>query len=399
MKKFLRLFLLLGLVAAPFVASAQSGRVGEVRVDVDKNTIPIRVSAATSDLQAIAQQAFGAHGRYKLVASGFTYDIRFTAVTPTQVRVDISRGTGGVAASQVFNGATARAALYAAADYAVVQTNGLGLRGFFAARLAFVSERTGKKEVYTSDLFVGEARQITKDNVPVLKPRWSPDGAKIIFTSWFKSGSADIFEYNVNTYQRTTFASFKGTNMGARYSPTGRQVAMVLTGEGTPEIYVSDAQGRGVRRLTRSDSAKSSPAWSPDGTQLIFETEPGPQLHIISASGSGGTRRVQAGSTYAAEADWNMVDPNKIACTVRIAGGRYQISVADIARGTSKVVSSAGFDAIEPCWLADGRHLIYTARDRSTSVLCILDTETGKSTPISGSFGNATFQANVWTAR
>ena len=44
-------------------------------------------------------------------------------------------------------------------------------------------------------------------------------------------------------------------------------------------------------------------------------------------------------------------------------------------------VSKAPFDAIEPSWLADGRHLVYTARDRTSSVLAILDTETGRSTP------------------
>src|SRR5688572_3300548 len=100
MKTMLRLFLILGLTVTSVFA--QAGRIGEVRVDVDNNTIPIRVSAATNDLQAFALQAFGAHGRYKLVASGFQYDVRFTAVTTTQVRVDISRGTGGVAASQTF---------------------------------------------------------------------------------------------------------------------------------------------------------------------------------------------------------------------------------------------------------------------------------------------------------
>ena len=59
-------------------------------------------------------------------------------------------------------------------------------------------------------------------------------------------------------------------------------------------------------------------------------------------------------------------------------------------------VSKASFDGVEPSWLADGRHLVYSARDRRTSVLCILDTVTGKSTPLTSSFGPA-MQASVWT--
>ena len=58
------------------------------------------------------------------------------------------------------------------------------------------------------------------------------------------------------------------------------------------------------------------------------------------------------------------------------------------AAGKAEVVSKASFDGVEPSWLPDGRHLVYTARDRNSSVLSVLDTETGNSRRISvGSLG------------
>ncbi len=393
MQKILRLLLLIGIGTASISGQV---RIGEVRVDVDKNTIPVRVSANTPEFNSLALQAFNAHGRYKLVASGFVYDIRFSAVTGTQVRVDVTKGAGGTpVVSQTVTGTTPRVALLRAADVAVAQTNGLGLHGFFAARLAFVGENTGKKEVYVADLFLGELKRVTNDRSLVMMPRWSPDGNRLLFTSYFKSGFPDIFQYDLRTYERTTFVSFRGTNSGGRYSPNGQQVAMILSGEGTPEIYVSNAQGRQVARRTRSEQAKASPVWRPDGAQIVFAMEPGPQLYAIPASG-GTPQRLPTGFTYSAEPDWSRRDPNKIACTVRVPGGKYQIAVYDFSARRAEVVSKAGFDGIEPCWLGDGRHVVYTARDRSTSVLCILDTQTGKSTPISRNFTGA-MQANVWT--
>jgi TolB protein len=78
-------------------------------------------------------------------------------------------------------------------------------------------------------------------------------------------------------------------------------------------------------------------------------------------------------------------------------GGNYQIGVLDVSRRHAEQVSRAPFDGVEPSWLPDGRHLVYTALTASTSRVCILDTETGKSTPISPlSFGPAR-QANVWS--
>jgi TolB protein len=116
-----------------------------------------------------------------------------------------------------------------------------------------------------SNLFFspGEVKRITRDNALALTPRWSPDGARLIYTSFFKSGFPDIFQIDLASLQRTSFVSFRGTNSSARYSPNGAQVAMILSGEGTPEIYVSNAQGRQVARRTRSDATKSSPCFSP----------------------------------------------------------------------------------------------------------------------------------------
>ena len=140
MQKILRLLLLIGIGTASISGQV---RIGEVRVDVDKNTIPVRVSANTPEFNSLALQAFNAHGRYKLVASGFVYDIRFSAVTGTQVRVDVTKGAGGTpVVSQTVTGTTPRVALLRAADVAVAQTNGLGLHGFFAARLAKFTLRT-----------------------------------------------------------------------------------------------------------------------------------------------------------------------------------------------------------------------------------------------------------------
>jgi TolB protein len=395
MQKLLRFSLLLALLIVPAIAQRD---IGSVEVIADNKTLPVRVSATTPELNALALQAFGTHGRYRVVASGFAYDIKFSAVTPTQVRVDVVKTAGGASVvSEVVTGANVRNALLRAADVAVAKTNGLGLRGYFASKMAFVSERTGKKEIYTADILFGGVQQITRDNAITLGPRWSPDGSKLIYTSFYKSGYPDIFTIDLGTLQRTTFLSLKGTNSGAHYSPSGAQVAMILTGTGSSEVWLANAQGRidARSRLTHSDLVKSSPCFSPDGTRLVFACEPGPQLYTMPVTGGTPTRLTSGISGYCTEPDWSRGNPNRIAFTMK-DGGNYQIAVYDFSKRASEKVSKAQFDGVEPSWLPDGRHLVYTARSASTNVLCILDTETGKSTPISPkSFGSA-LQGSVW---
>jgi TolB protein len=296
----------------------------------------------------------------------------------------------------VVAGTSWRNALLRAADAAVVQTNGLGLRGYFASKLTFIGERTGHQEVYTGDLFFGEVRQITNDRAIALKPRWAPDGRKVVYTSYYHSGFPDIFLMDLDSYQRITFESFRGTNDGARFSPDGSRVAMVLTGEGNSEIYVSDAEGREVARRTHYVSDKASPCWSPDGQRIVFASSPGPQLYMMSAGG-GPVQRITYGiSSYCAEPDWSRGNPDRIAFTARVGHDNYQIAVLTLSDGEGKIVSHAPFDGLEPSWLPDGRHLVYTARTAYASRVCILDTETGKSVPISPSTFGPTLQADVW---
>lgn len=394
MQKIPRWFLCFCLLLTPLLAQRE---IGPVEVTADNRSLAVRVSATAPELNALALQAFGAHGRYRLVASGFSFDIRFTPAGTTAVRVDIARADGTAVHSETVTGSSTRHALLRAADVAVERTNGTGLRGFFASKLAFIGERTGRKEVYVSDLFLGEVKQITRDNAHAFGPRWAPDGSRLLYTSYYKSGFPDIFQIDLNTYQRTTFVSFRGTNSGAVFSPDGTRVAMVLSGEGNPEIYVSNAQGRQVARRTRTDAVEASPAWSPDGMRLVFTSDAagGPQLYVIPAAG-GSMQRVPTNiSRYCTEPDWSRANPNKLAYTARIGSG-FQIAVHDFSKGTSEQVSRAPFDGIEPAWLADGRHLVYTARDRTTSRLCILDTETGKSVAISPVALGSVMQATIW---
>ena len=384
--------LLLGLLfAAPLFAQRD---IGVVDVNADVQVMGITVSSSSTELQNLAMQAFNAHGRYRLLASGGAYNLNFAPAGASAVTVTISRG-GSAIHTQTVSGTNLRNALLRAADVAVNRTS--GLRGWFAGKLAFVSERTGKTEIYTSDLFFGELVKWTSDGKQVIGPRWSPDGSKIVYTS-YRTSFPDIYQIEFATRRISLLASFKGTNSGARFSPDGSRLAMVLSGEGNPEVYVGNASARQLRRLTTNQSVEASPTFSPDGSRVLYVSDSagGPQLYTVSVNGGSPTRLATNISKYCAEPDWSAADPSKIVFTAGMGRG-YQTAVFDTKSGSSKFVTKAPTDAIEPVWLADGRHIICTYRAANSKVLYIVDTESGKATRLSpaamGNTGNASYLA------
>lgn len=378
---------LLGLaLAAPLFAQRD---IGTVNVNADTLTTAISISSSSPELQNLALKAFGAHGRYRTVASGGAFAITFAPAGATQVSVTITKGSAGTPVhSETVSGTSLRNALLRAADVAVAKTS--GLPGFFAGRLAFVGEATGKTEIYTSDLFFGEAQRWTSDGKQIMSPRWVPGGSKIVFTS-YRTSFPDIYVLELNNRRISLLASFKGTNSGGSFSPDGSRVAMVLSGEGNPEVYVGNAQGRQIRRLTNTPAVEASPTWSPDGSRILYVSDSagGPQLYVMPASGGTATRLATNISGYCAEPDWSDGNPNKIVFTAKMGSG-YQIGVFDMAARASKIATKAPTDAIEPVWMGDGRHVMCTYRAANTRSLWLVDTESGKATRLSPtSLGNA----------
>ncbi len=86
-----------------------------------------------------------------------------------------------------------------------------------------------------------------------------------------------------------------GSGGAPAWSPDGRRIAFhrYVGGGRNSEIFLMDAAGRGVRRLTSAPAEDLAPAWSPDGRRIIFvSTRSGAwEIHVMSADG-GAVRRI-----------------------------------------------------------------------------------------------------------
>jgi TolB protein len=354
----------------------------------------LRLSVTSSDagLQSIAQRAFNLHGG--IAVSGEENAAFRVGIEPegtASVRLTVGSGRPYVEQlARTVGGRDRQDAVLRACDLVVEAT--LQSPGFFAGRLAFVGKQRGISEIYTSDLLFTQVRPVTRDRSLLTGPRWSPDGSRLIYTTYHQSGFPDIYMIDLRSGRRTPVATFKGTNSGGAFSPDGRRIAMALSGAGNAdtEIYVADANGRNPRKLTDNRSLEASPSWSPDGRRLVFTSDApgGPQLFEMPSTG-GPMRRIPTNvSRYCSEPAWNPVDASRIAFTAAVGGG-FQIAVYDAETGSSEILTG-GPSSVEPAWLRDGRHLVFTRRDAGRTRLMLLDTETKQVVPLhQPGFGDA----------
>ncbi len=267
-----------------------------------------------------------------------------------------------------------------------------GQKGIARTKIAFVLTRGKTKELAVMDYDGGNPRQITFDKSINARPRWSPDGRKIIYTSYL-NGYPDVIEADLYTNQRRRMASFPGLNTGAEFSPDGRSIALTLSKDGNPELYVMNAGGGGLQRLTQTKGAESSPTWSPDGESIAYvsDTSGTPQIYVISRDG-GEPRRLTVSPSYNTEPCWSRPPPGSdlkpmLAVTSR-EGGRFQIGICDGNGGVTPKVAD-GADNEDPSWAPDGRHLVFTKTRNWRSRLYLLDVLTGEQVELPAVDGDA----------
>ncbi|MGB7024889.1 MAG: hypothetical protein WBD73_13905 [Candidatus Acidiferrales bacterium] len=250
-----------------------------------------------------------------------------------------------------------------------------GQLGIAETKIAFVSNRTGHKEIWEMDYDGANQHQLTHLGSTALTPRWSSDDSRIAFTcfeSYRHVVSAQICMYSTLTNRLMTFPRFPGTNSSPAFSPDGNTVAFMSSHGGDPQIYVADPTGNHMRRLTYSLGVSTSPTWNPKtGNQIIFVSDRGglPDLFEMNADGSNVQKIPLSAATGVAAKDLPatgyVVDPawspngELLAFSWQRPAGNYDIYIMDLAGHQLAELTRDTGQNERPSWAPDGRHIVF----------------------------------------
>jgi TolB protein len=195
-------------------------------------------------------------------------------------------------------------------------------------------------DIYVMDTDGSNPRNLTEYGAGDQEPAWSPDGQHIAFSSnraeriSVQAYAMDIFVMNVDGSEPRNLTDSATNDIAPVWSPDGSQIAFQSDRDGNWEIYVMEVDGTNPQNLTNHESfLDDSPAWSPDGRYIAFGSDRSRdrEIYVMAADGSN----------------------------------------------LRRLTDSAGMDGL-PTWSPDGRYIAFqSGRDGGSQEIYIMEVESG----------------------
>lgn len=255
-----------------------------------------------------------------------------------------------------------------------------GTRGIAATRIAYI-EGT-KLKIVDSD---GANERTLPTAGAALSPAWSPSGKSIVYADADDRGTR-IAQFDLQRMRpRLLPASSRGLNITPVYTRDGKNIVWASGGDSPAELVLANASGDdsvSVPYVGRGGAETTSPSFSPDGKQIVFMSPVPltPQLYIMNVDGTGLrqlTPNVPGRRSYRTGPEWS---PNGDEIAYQEQAGDFQVWTIRIKDRVMTKLTNEGENE-DPSWAPDGRHMAITRRLGAIGEqrnIWILDRQTGR---------------------
>jgi TolB protein len=211
--------------------------------------------------------------------------------------------------------------------------------------IVFQSDRSGRGELFTMKPDGTDVKQITNlsNNIensswmPSASPSWSPDGKQIAFVGNVEPDNPDIFIMNADGSGLRRLTAFPGDDSHPHWAANGRIV--FNSAQTTPdlkaewsrqwhEVFSINPDGTDLRQHTRCKTVCTYPSLSPDGNKILFRK-------VLDTPGF----------------NWDLSSSKR----------NSEVFVADVnGENEVNISNSAAFDGW-PMWSPDSKRLLFTS--------------------------------------
>jgi dipeptidyl aminopeptidase/acylaminoacyl peptidase len=255
--------------------------------------------------------------------------------------------------------------------------------------VAFVSNLSGRNNIWTVAADGGWPMQLTVSNERQTSPTWSPDGKWIAYMSDYDGDEQwDIFLVSPKTGQAVNLTN---TREIAEENPTwshdGRYLAYIVKPKTSSvfEIDIYDTLMRDVKHLTSgtpNDRMNVAPIWSADAAFIVYTQEQAKgtdsNVFMLDVASARSTLLTPHEGEHLYAANDVSPDGKSLLITSNAADGYENVGLLDIASQKIRWLTHDKWEISGGKFSSDGKYLTYSANVDGNTDVYLYDLASGK---------------------
>ena len=247
--------------------------------------------------------------------------------------------------------------------------------------LAFVSDRSGKADIYLTDSDTTFFARMYTDDMMKHSPVWAHDGSALLFVAVGKwANDLAMAAPDGSDFRYLTRDPYLVAHPD--FSPDGKYI-VYMSDRDHPngELYLMRPDGTNHKRLTYNSQTEKTPRFAPDGRRIVYSEELPPSPELNNATSSAGALYLTdtAGQPpilfYLSDDLPGMAafSPNgKKVIFHEVKDEIGEIMVLEIGKGMRYSLTQGDPDSRWPVWSPDGKWIAYVRRVNDNSDIWLM---------------------------
>jgi TolB protein len=191
----------------------------------------------------------------------------------------------------------------------------------------------------------------------------------------FESKKPVIYVHELATGKRVILSNEKGNNSAPSWSPDGSRLAVSLSRDNNTQVYVINADGSGLKRISRSSAIDTEPQFSADGKSIYFTSDRGgsPQVYRMNVDGEAVAPATRVTFKHAYATSPRLSPDGKYLAYIARSNG-FRLQLMELRTGEVTAMTQTGNDET-PTFAANGKFLLYATRVGGRPVLAAVSVD------------------------